>query len=335
MKRFTFLAVISLSLALLSVSYSMAQNKGNEIEYRLVKEIELGKGYELLRLGRTAEKSLGIPRIMPTYKRLTSKRTGPDKLLFFDEDFNLLATRSYSTASISKNSSYVIASTTIQSSILKERLGIYRIELLDNNDQVLWTKTLKENSEEYGQPIYPSHNGVTVQPGLEITFLDTAGKQIAKCSVREELGWYAGVVIDFSADGEYVAINATNFLPGVGYYTENPQGQLFLFNTKGKELWRSLIDEDSPSSVAIAPKGEYIITSNKPYTILRKSVTRLFSKKGELIGRWDKFLTREIRFSSSGSYALLEGVDYNQSINGRDKVRLIETRTGRLLLDYY
>jgi len=176
---------------------------------------------------------------------------------------------------------------------------------------------------------------VTVGLGSEIAFLDTAGKEIAKCSVREELGMYAYGVIDFSADGEYVAINATNFDPDVGYYTENPRGQLFLFNTKGKELWRSLIDEYSPSSVAIAPKGEYVITCNSPYTILEKSVTRLFSKKGELIGRWDKFLTREIRFSSSGSYALLEGVDYNQSINGRDKVRLIETRTGRLLLDYY
>jgi len=137
MKRFTFLALISLSLALLSVSYSMAQNKGNEVEYRLVKEIELGKGYELLRLGRTAEKSPGIPRIMLTYRRLSPERTGPDKLLFYDEDFNLLATRFYSTANISKNSNYVVASTTIQSSILKKRLGIRRIELLDNRGQVL------------------------------------------------------------------------------------------------------------------------------------------------------------------------------------------------------
>lgn len=177
---------------------------------------------------------------------------------------------------------------------------------------------------------------MTVRPRSEITFLDTTGKQIAKCSVREELGMYAYGVIDFSADGEYVAVNATNFNPDVGYDTENPLVKLFLFNTKGKELWRSLIDEYSPSSVAIAPNGEYIITSNKPYTILRKSVIRLFSKKGELIGRWDKFLTREIRFSSSGSYALVEGVDYSRSVNrgGKDKVRLIETRTGRLLLDY-
>lgn len=336
MKRFTFLAIISLALSFLLLSYSIAQNKGNQVEYRLVKEIELGKGYELENLPLEEERSLEMSRIIRTEKWLALKRTVPGKLLFYDNNFNLLATRSYTSARVSKNSNYVVASTTIQSSILKERPGIRRIEFLDNRGQVLWTKTVKEGSEEYDQPIYPSDNGVTVGPGSEITFLDTTGEQIAKCSVREELGWYAGGVIDFSADGEYVAINATNFLPDVGYYTENPQGQLFLFNTKGKELWRSLIDENSPSSVAIAPNGEYIITSNKPYTILRKSVTRLFSKKGELIGRWDKFLTREIRFSSSGSYALVEGVDYNQSINrrGKNKVRLIETGTGRLLLDY-
>jgi len=335
MKRFNFLAVISLFLTLLSGSCSIAQNKGDQVEYELVKQIELGKGYELLRLGRTAERSPGIPRIMLTYKRLSPKRTGPDKLLFYDDDFNLLATRSYSTANISKNSNYVVASTTIQSSILKKRPGIRRIELLDNNGQVLWTKTEKESRDRSKGPIYPSDNGVTVQPGSEITFLDTAGKQIAKYSVRnKELGMYAGGVIDFSADGEYVAVNASNFCPDLGYYTENPRAELFLFNTKGKELWRSLIDEDSPTSVAIAPRGEYIIACNSPYTILNKSVTRLFSKKVELIGRWDKFLTREIRFSSSGGYVLLEGVDYNQSINGRNKVRLIETGTGRLLLDY-
>ena len=335
MKRFTFLAVISLALSLLLLSCSIAQDKGNQVDYKLAKEIELGKGHELLRLGRTAERSPGIPRIMLTYKRLSPKRTGPDKLLFYDEDFNLLATRSYSTANISKNSNYVVAYTVIQSSILKERPGIHRIKLLDNRGQVLWNKTEKEGSEVYGQPIYPSDNGVAVRPGSEIAFLDTAGKQIAKYSVRnKELGIYAYGIIDFSADGEYVAINATNFDPDVGHDTENPRGQLFLFNTKGKELWRSLIDEYSPSSVAIAPRGEYIITCNSPYTILGKSVTRLFSKKSELIGKWDKFLTRKIRFSSSGGYALLEGVDYSRSVNGRDKVRLIETGTGRLLLDY-
>ena len=335
MKRFTFLAVISLALSLLLLSCSIAQDKGNQAEYKLAKEIELGKGHELLRLGRTAERSPGIPRIMLTYKRLSPKRTGPDKLLFYDEDFNLLATRSYSTANISKNSNYVVAYTVIQSSILKERPGIHRIKLLDNRGQVLWNKTEKEGSEVYGQPIYPSDNGVAVRPGSEIAFLDTAGKQIAKYSVRnKELGIYAYGIIDFSADGEYVAINATNFDPDVGHDTENPRGQLFLFNTKGKELWRFLIDEYSPSSVAIAPRGEYIITCNSPYTILGKSVTRLFSKKGELIGRWNKFLTRKIHFSSSGGYALLEGVDYSRSVNGRDKVRLIETVTGRLLIDY-
>jgi hypothetical protein len=334
MKRFTFLALISLALSFLLLSYSIAQNKGNQVEYRLVKEIELGKGYELENLPLEKERSPEMSRIIRTEKWLALKRTVPGKLLFYDNNFNLLATRSYTSARVSKNSNYVVVYTVIQSSILKERPGIHRIELLDNRGQVLWTKTLKENSEEYGQPIYPSDKGVTVGPGSEITFLDTTGEQIAKCSVREELGWYAGGVIDFSADGEYVAINATNFDPDVGYDTENPRGQLFLFNTKGKELWRFLIDEYSPSSVAIAPKGEYIITCNSPYTILGKSVTRLFSKKGELIGRWNKFLTRKIHFSSSGGYALLEGVDYSRSVNGRDKVRLIETGTGRLLLDY-
>ena len=337
MKRFTFLAVSSLVLGLLLVSYSIAQNKGNQVKYELVKEIELDKGYELENLPLEEERSPEMSRIIRTEKWLALKRTVPGKLLFYDDTFSLLATRSYTSARASKNLNYVVASTTIQSSILKKRLGIRRIELLDNRGQVLWTKTLKENSEEYGQLIYPSDNGVTVGPGSEITFLDTAGKQIAEYSVRnKELGIYAYGVIDFSADGEYVVVNATNFDPDVGYDTENPLAELFLFNTKGKELWRSLIDEEWPSSVAIAPKGEYIITSNKPYTILNKSVTRLFSKKGELKGRWDKFLTREIRFSSSGGYALLEGVDYSRSVNrrGKDKVRLIETGTGRLLLDY-
>ncbi|MFQ6032738.1 MAG: hypothetical protein ACE5K2_07435, partial [Candidatus Zixiibacteriota bacterium] len=257
------------------------------------------------------------------------------RVLFYDDEFNLISEHPGGGAYISKNSNYV---------------GIRRpegegptgyptkliFELYDRQGIFRWSKELP-SIHEYHERFYVADNGLVVgvhPKGTVITFYNEDGEEVKKADIFGDMKWLRGRGYwgDFSADGKYFAFTTSGLLRSDKQLPQiNVKSVAIMFTTDGEELWRFHPDEAQSQGIVLSPSGNYAVASYVDFYYRRlKSGDRgvyLLDGDGRLIRKYKDIHADQVQFSSSGAYVMLV-------IDGRERVLLVETDTGDIVFDF-
>jgi len=352
MKRFTLSAIRLSAVVLMLVGCAFARggkhiepadtirymDRGNTVEYRLVKEVDLGidltkRVDERVHLGY--ESGSIFPRIVDHYKG-----DGIHKTLFYNEDFQLIGSKLFQKAAvgISRNAQYVTVVSSIKPPVYKGEDGVLKIELYDNRGNELWEKRETTGWDLPGNSYFISEDGKVAiydHSKCVLTFYDKTGNEIGHVKFFQGENWdpeSRGFSAMWSSDGNYFVINARDVF---GSTFPNGSGVIFFDANAGKELWRYNADVRYADEILISSDGSYIIASSydKWGEYGREGkCTYLLNRDGQLIRRYDNILAIGFKggmtqFSQSGNYALI----YDAS---RKRLYLLDSKSGDRLFKY-
>lgn len=309
-------------------------DKGNIREYSLTEETEIEKSIFRTYFGPKTKKSPGAVRIA-----YYSGEVGYSaKVVFYDQNFDVIKEVLVSSCKGSKNGKYVIGEFIIPIEGDLRALGKYK--LYDNLGNLYWEMedTLCYDCTSDYFFVADKGNAVEVDIGYQgLRFYNKDGKEIGRKRIFQGMGWGEEQKIiwgDFSADGNYFAVNASD-----GRDNSFPGGAaIILFDRNGNEIWRFNVDANEASSIYVSGTGRYIIGANCNILYgdeyiggmdFKDRRTYLFEKEGKLIRKYDGMSAKLFNgavFSSSEDYAVI--------IDRAEKLSLIETSTGDILFQY-
>jgi len=254
----------------------------------------------------------------------------PDRAKFMDEEGKILSQVAYPENSkiiFSRKGCFVgIEKFFIDSTLLKSSLEI-RLDIFNDKGERLWELPITWGYDDPLPGFYISDKdgSAVLSDYLEgvLYFYDGNGELRKKVDLFVGDKWNneRSVSCCFSCNGDYFIVNALK-----NYNTQEGVGKsyIILFDSSGNEIWRKPLNEKISANIEISPSNDYIIASG--YTVSEKldiesRSTVLLNTDGETICRYP-WLFRQAVFSSDSRYLAL---------GEKNKVRLIETRSGEVL----
>lgn len=305
-----------------------------KVDFKLVKEWKFDKEIKDAAFGETEDGSL-YPKII----------VFEDEIRFYDEKGEIIKKLDlhpkYSKVIFSRKINYIGISTIKRfATILKSGLRNF-VVYTDKGDK-FWEMNEKIMYDVPLLYIYLSDKdgfavGVLSCAGI-VVFFDSTGKELKRIDLfkNDEFDYEKGSIGAFSGNGKSFVLNIQES-PGIaiGALSQEDSGRsgnphLFLFNYKGKEIWKVNLPGFYSNNVFISPSGEYIIGVVSCFHIKKGMVspyTLLLNKKGEIIKKYT-FYTRCAAFSPNEEYAV---VGYWEPVS---TIQLIKNKNGKVILNY-
>ncbi len=157
----------------------------------------------------------------------------------------------------------------------------------------------------------------TPYPRFTLELYDESGRLAETHVVRQEPGNGTRVQLGFSENGQYIAVHVL---------TGENQNEFIMYDSGGKEIWRSLLDLGLGASqcVGVSADGSRVISSHPTREPTNWS-TVILDGRGRVVKTVQGFEATQIEFSQSGKYVVL----YNPL-----NVLVLESASGEVLCDH-
>ena len=196
-----------------------------------------------------------------------------DKIIFFDEKGDIKKQKilkSYESTSVSGNGEFI--------GILTSAPDDHIVTVMNKEGQI----EVQYQVEPYDRFLI-ANDGSTVVFGdrpehfvafTHLAFYDSSGNLINHIIGRD---FTSSSCLKIAEDANLLVLNVRNREDGISH--------LILYTTDGKVLWDRVLDDGTPSDVAISQKGEFIVTSNYPdYNV--PNYVYFFDNSGTLLGKY-------------------------------------------------
>jgi hypothetical protein len=305
------------------------EEEPRRIEYKLVKEIDLGRdGVENIVFGPKKDRSSALSEII---LGLEDEGKGVTRVSVYDFNFNLIGEMHLSNVTFSKNLRYIGGIEYEKVTQDGSEKWMYKFQLFDYTGKKLWEFKERE-LYEVNSTYSISNRGTVIELGHGsgvVTFIDQNGSEIKKVKLCNSSGTPGAGIGGgtFSEDGEYALVIVDKSCPD----TLDERGRVMFFSWDGRELGRFLCEENNSIGASISTLGSYVMATSLVWPPLNynyppdKKSTYLLSNKGELIKKYENMLASSICFSSNEKYALFDSYG---------TLLLIDLPSGEVLFKY-
>jgi hypothetical protein len=268
------------------------------------------KGASRLQLGRATRRKAARPLFA------TSVSQGDSRVLFLDQD---LSTRSVLTGSNlqSRHGKYVAVLNPVVDTI---KGGPYRLSICDYLGRKHCEIPLSYlQAADYAH--YVTDDGrlvaTTPYPRFTLELYDQSGSLAETHAVGQSPGNGTRVQLGFSENGRYIAVHVL---------TDENQNEFVMYDSGGREIWRSLLDLGLGASfcVGVSADGSRVISSH-PTREPTNWNTIILDGRGRVVKTVEGFEATRIEFSQSGKHVVL----YNPL-----NVLVLESGSGEVLCDH-